>query len=167
MRIGLGDERAQLLGFVVVMSGERGAFSSEMAQELEELAALAASFIRPGILLRQITRERGNAPLLEGSADGCRVSRDLSVTASTPAERFLFEALGMRSLVSAVRLGRPGGLGLGLAGLREAPGSWTSDERAFLARLSRLAEISVERLRRGDLAAAQSSSLERATETPG
>lgn len=240
MRIALRDERAQQLGFVVVMSGERGAFSGEMGEEFADLATLAGSFIRPGVLRQQIARERellaeegrllaeaasadseeellaaitegvrrglkcdlsvlfiegrrpespvivsappdaftpeqwglfravlrepANAPLLEGSADGCRVSRDLSLTASTPAERFLFEALAMRSLVSAARSGRLGGMGVGLAGLRAATGSWTSDERAFLARLSRLAEISVERLRRGDLAAAHSSSLERQTE---
>lgn len=240
MRVMLRDERAQPLGFVVVMSGERAAFPAEMAQEFAGLAALAASFIRPAVLLEQIGRERallteesrllaevtsaesegelltaiaeglqralncdlaaifvqggpegeprivtapvdafsgngwpgiraildepGNAALLEGTPDGCRVSRDLPRTASTPVERFLFEAAGMRSLLSAVRSSRLGGLGLGLAALRAAPGGWSSDERAFLARLSRVVEISVERLRRGDLAASHSASLERQTE---
>ncbi len=240
MRVMLRDERAQPLGFVVVMSGERAAFPREMAEEFAELAALAASFIRPAVLLEQIARERallaeesrllaeatsaesesdlltaiagglrralscdlsvifvqggargeqrivtapvdvftsdqwphmrailaepGNAALLEDTTDGCRVSRDLPGTAATPVERFLFETAGMRSLLSAVRSSRLGGLGLGLAALRAAPGGWSSQERAFMARLSRVVEISVERLRRGDLAASHSASLERQTE---
>ncbi|MCZ7578180.1 MAG: hypothetical protein M5U18_14415 [Dehalococcoidia bacterium] len=58
MRVMLRDERAQPLGFVVVMSGERAAFPREMAEEFAELAARAASFIRPAVLLEQIERER-------------------------------------------------------------------------------------------------------------
>lgn len=240
MRVMLRDERAQPLGFVVVMSGERAAFPREMAEEFAELAARAASFIRPAVLLEQIERERallteenrlleeaasaeseselltaiagglrralncdlsvifveggprdeprivtapadafaggqwprirailadtGNAALLEDTPDGCRESRDLPRTASTPVERFLFEVAGMRSLLSAVRSSRLGGLGLGLAALRAVPGGWSSQERAFMARLSRVMEISVERLRRGELAVSHSASLEQQTE---
>lgn len=240
MRVTLRDERANPLGFVVVMSGERGAFSNTMAGEFAELAGLAAAYIRPALLREQIARERallaeesrllaeaiaaedeatlvraiadgvqrglgcdaalvfvacrtpesphllsspeglldrdgwerarailaspGNAPLLEASPEGCRVNRDLALAAATPIERFFLEEMGMRSLLSAVRPSQPGGPGLGLAALRAVPGNWTADERAFLARLSRVVELSIERLRRGELAAAHAASLQRQTE---
>jgi PAS domain S-box-containing protein len=240
MHVGLRDERKQRMGFVAVMSGDRGAFSPALAAELAGLGELASACIRPALLLRQIARERallaeesrllseaaaaeseeallgamaaglrraldcdlavlfvqgagsaearllsapqdaltqeqwlqaravlfapGNAPLLEESADGCRASSDLALTAPTPVEQFFFEAAGIRSLLSAVRSSRLGGLGLGLAAMRAEPGGWSADERAFLARLSRVVEISVERLRRGDLAMAHLADLERQTE---
>ncbi len=240
MRVALRDARGETFGFVVVMSGERCAFSSAMAGEFAGLAALAASHIQPSLLREQIARERallaeesrllalaveaedeatlvraiadgiqqalgcdaalvflggrspgsphlasapaglldegrwqrtqailsnpGNAPLLEDNADGCRVTRDLALDATTPIERFLLEELGMRSLLSAVRSSRLGGPSLGLAALRAVPGSWSAAERAFLGRLSRLVELSIERVRRGELAAAQAVSLQRQTE---
>lgn len=240
MRVGLRDERGNVLGFVVVMSGERGAFSTSMAGEFFELAGLAAAHIRPALLREQLARERallaeesrllaeavgaedeailvraiadgiqrglgcdaalvfvagrtqdsphllsspdglldgvsgeraravlsvpGNAALFETNSEGCRVNRDLALAATTPIERFFLEELGMRSLLSAVRSSRLGGLGLGLAALRAAPGNWSADERAFLARLSRVVELSIERFRRGELAAAQAVSLQRQTE---
>ncbi|MCZ7578179.1 MAG: hypothetical protein M5U18_14410 [Dehalococcoidia bacterium] len=73
--------------------------------------------------IRAILADTGNAALLEDTPDGCRESRDLPRTASTPVERFLFEVAGMRSLLSAVRSSRLGGLGLGLAALRAVPGA--------------------------------------------
>ena len=113
---------------------------------------------------RTVLADPDNALLLEESADGCRANRDLALFATTPVERFFFETAGMRSLLSAVRSSRLGALGLGLAALRRAPGGWSGDERAFLARLSRVVEISVERLRRGNLAIAHSADLQRQTE---
>ena len=65
MRVAMFDERGGSLGFIVVMAERPGAFTAAMADELSELAGLAATFIRPALLLAAINRERA---LLEEEA---------------------------------------------------------------------------------------------------
>lgn len=240
MRVAMFDERGGSLGFIVVMAERPGAFTAAMADELSELAGLAATFIRPALLLAAINRERAlleeearllalaaaasdeqtlvteivdgvrralgcevallflrgpvrgqqqfltspravltaeqneeaseitrkpeNNALTSADADGCRINRDLSVGASTPIEGYLFEMTGLRSLVTAIRERQRGSPGLGIGALKASPGGWRRDQRSFLDRLSRVLEISVERIRRGELAAEQSASLQHQAE---
>jgi PAS domain S-box-containing protein len=93
--------------------------------------------------------------------EGAFVIADLADDAPTPIERFMRDDLGMRALATANRSHQWGGLGLGLAVLRKEAGPWTAAERAFLARIARVFEISVERLRRGEIAVDHNLRLER------
>ncbi len=78
-----------------------------------------------------------------------------------PAEVFARDRLGMRSLAAAVRPASWGTeLGVAIVALRQAPGSWSAAERAFLARIAGVLEIAVERIRRGELAVTHALSLE-------
>ncbi|MBK6562583.1 GAF domain-containing protein [Candidatus Amarobacter glycogenicus] len=103
-----------------------------------------------------------NASMSERSREfGAFTVRDLAEEARTPIERFMRENLRMRSLLAANRSHNWGGLGLGVAALREGPGSWTESERTFIARTARVLEISIERLRRGVIAVDHAVKLER------
>ena len=106
----------------------------------------------------------GNAALSEEQQDGSRENPDLLAHAPTPIEVYFRDVVGMRSLLTSVQSHRWGGLGLGLSAARRNPGPYTRAERAFIARLSRVLEIAVERLRRGDLAVEHAVSLERQAE---
>ena len=86
---------------------------------------------------------------------------DLNVRADTAIEVWLRDSLQIRSITAAARSQKWGGLGLGVAALRKTPGPWTAAQTAFVARLARVLEISVERLRRGALAIERSLELER------
>ena len=237
MRIAMFDERGEPLGFIVVMSNRTAAFTPAMVDEFSDLAGLAATFIRPAILVAAINRERellaeearlltlaasaqdetellegivdgvrralacdmalllvrgvepgettllvspeggltagqvadmrpviggpGNSALLRVDQDGCRVNRDLATQAETPIEAFLFQTTGLRGLAAAVRRGHGSTPGQGIAVLKAAPGGWRRDQRSFLDRVSRVVEIAVERMRRGEQAIEQAASLER------
>jgi PAS domain S-box-containing protein len=89
---------------------------------------------------------------------------NLAESAETPIEVFMRDSLGMRSLAAANRSHHWGGLGLGVAALRREPGPWTEAERTFLARIARVLEISVERLRRGVIAIDHTVKLEHQAE---
>jgi len=107
----------------------------------------------------------GNRSMTERSrAAGGAFTADLSASPETPIEIFLRDSLGMLSLVSSNRSHHWGGLGLGVAAMRRQRGSWTEAQRTFLARLARLLEISIERIRRGDLAVGHAVQLERQTD---
>ncbi len=104
---------------------------------------------------------RQNRSMTERSrVDGAFAIADLAAEARTPIELFMRDDLGMRALVSANRSHEWGGLGLGIAVLRAKPGEWTAAERGFLARIARVFEISVERLRRGEIAIDHNLQLE-------
>ncbi len=89
---------------------------------------------------------------------------DLSVEALSPIEQWMRDELQMGSLISANRSHTWGGLGLGLAVLRCEPGEWTAAQLGFLARVARVFELSVERLRRGAIAVDHLLQLERQTD---
>ncbi|MGE3073111.1 MAG: ATP-binding protein [Dehalococcoidia bacterium] len=89
---------------------------------------------------------------------------DLAIRAESPLEGWLRDSLGARSMAAAIRSQAWGGLGLGVAALRERPGSWSTVQTSFLARLARVLEISVERLRRGLIAIEHLLELERQTD---
>src|SRR5687768_9524223 len=101
---------------------------------------------------RTALRSGKNGPFSDRSrVAGAFALSDLD-TAETPLEEWMRDSLRMNSLAAATRSHHWGGLGLGIAALRRRPGGWTEAQRTFLARLARVFEISVERLRRGEIA---------------
>ncbi|MEO8539282.1 MAG: GAF domain-containing protein [bacterium] len=105
----------------------------------------------------------GNSTMNERSraAGGAFSVTDLAAGADSPVERWLNQAAGIKSLVSSNRSHQWGGLGLGMAVGRREVGAWTDAQRSFLARVSRVLELSIERLRRGEIAVDHTLRLER------
>lgn len=111
---------------------------------------------------REALRSGRNGSMHDRSrALGSFSNPDLQRAADTPLEEWMRDELQMRSLVSANRSHHWGGLGLGIALLRQQAGAWTAAEQAFLARISRVFELSIERLRRGEIAIDHTLRLEK------
>lgn len=93
--------------------------------------------------------------------DSCFMVDDLEKEAPTEIERWVRDKLGMRSLAVANRTRNAGGSGLALGVMRRQPGAWTTAECGFLARIARVFELSMERMRRGEVASERTERAER------
>ncbi|MCC6959418.1 MAG: GAF domain-containing protein [Dehalococcoidia bacterium] len=94
-------------------------------------------------------------------ADSCFMVDDLAKEAPTQVERWIRDELGMRALAVANRTKSAGGSGLAVGVMRRQPGTWTTAECGFLSRITRVFELSIERLRRGELASERTERAER------
>jgi PAS domain S-box-containing protein len=94
-------------------------------------------------------------------AAGAFTVDDLHALAETQLEAWIRDSLGMRSVAIAMRSHRWGALGLGMAAMRRTVSCWTEAERGFLARIARVFEISIERLRQAEIARDRTRRLER------
>ena len=161
------DEASLLEG---VAAGVRAATGADAVFVLVEggpggertVRSAPAGMLTPGLWEAAIAAatDRRNRRLTEERPGETWVRESLDEPDLMPAEAFAREALGMGSLAAAVRSRRWGGLGLAVVALRREPSAWCSTERSFLARVARVVELGVERLRRGELAVAHAVALE-------
>jgi|GEM_PF-1116984 len=155
-----------------VVSGVQRALSADVALLFVEQSAGGTAWLcaAPAARVSEDDWAEARRAIASGSntamTERCRVEgayqvRDLREVAETSVETWMRDRLGMASLLTATRSHNWGGLGLGIAALREHAGDWSESQRTFLARLARVLEISIERLRRGAVAAEHTLKLER------
>jgi PAS domain S-box-containing protein len=118
------------------------------ALSAEQVAALKAAAAQPG-----------NETLLGPAPESCYINADLAESAPSPAEAWLRDAGGWRSLAVAsgdVAEGRK----FAIAAMRRDPGAWEGSTLAFLARIARVVELNIARHRTRTIAAHQAERLD-------
>ena len=158
-----GDDASQL-----VVDAIREAIHADLviilARPLETdrlvpVAAPAASFggdIWPG--LRRILAEPGNRMLLQPADGNCYINNDLRTDSPSPVEAWLRDTFDARTLM--VASGRVDERRyFALAALRRRDRPWEPSATAFLSRIGRVLELSIERQRTRSLARQNSERL--------